>query len=328
MRECRSAIVALWAVLILAAASWSDEIYVLDNQPSVGTCNGIPFYASPPELRYQMHIAATHLPARGCTITAVSSAPCSTSVFSATTFEMRMSHTTLAQPSGTFATNLPNPIAVLPAGPLVWQRTKDQWSSLTFVTPFVYNGVDNLTLEIRFRGAAGAPSFDHVAAYTASGLFRLYALGTGSYNQAPIGLVDIFHPLKLRLTCPTQHVQGSGSSSIGRTISLSLTMSSDPGLPYQVGTSLGTGPVTIGNRQLHLSIDPLLVLTVTNKLPMVFRNYSGYLDGSGKAAASIAIPNVSALIGLRLHTAFVTIKSGVPLNVNSISNTFTFTVSK
>jgi len=330
MTRYRILFLAAWAVLVLAARGRSDEIYVLDNQPSVGTCNGFPFHTvsiASQEKRFQVYIGAQHLPARACTITHVSFAPCDSLVFSAPTFEMRMSHTTLKQPLGTFASNLPNPISVVPTRSIVLQRTKDQWSSIKFVNPFHYNGTDHLMLELRFKGAAAGSRMDHTAAYIAPGLYRVYTIGNNAYN-APLGLVDIHAPPKLRLTTAIQYIVGSGVPSIGGTVSLNLDLPRDAGVLYQVGTSLGDDPLNIGNRQLNLSVDSLLVLSVSNRLPMIFRRYTGYLDKAGKAMAAIAIPNARDLIGIRLYSAFVTIKPGAPFNISSISNTYVFTIMK
>lgn len=123
-------------------------------------------------------------------------------------------------------------------------------------------------------------------------------------------------------------VVGSGAPSLGGTVNLMLTATADAGLIYQVGTSLGTGPIPIDTRKLGLSLDGLLEVSVKGLLPGVFRNYAGKLDASGAATASIVIPNQTGLIGVRLHSAFVTLKLGAPSNIRSISQTYTFTVTK
>ena len=44
--------------------------------------------------------------------------------------------------------------------------------------------------------------------------------------------------------------------------------------------------------------------------------------------AAIHIPNLPALIGVRLHSAFVTLGPSAPSGIRSISNTFSFTITK
>jgi parallel beta helix pectate lyase-like protein len=119
---------------------------------------------------------------------------------------------------------------------------------------------------------------------------------------------------------------GSGSGKPGTAITLNLYAPADVSLPYQLGSSLGNGPIPVDTRFLYLSPDPLLVASVNGYLPTIFVNYSGFLDTSGQATAALAIPNVPALTGIRIYTAFVTVKAGAPSNLQSISGTFLFTV--
>jgi len=39
------------------------------------------------------------------------------------------------------------------------------------------------------------------------------------------------------------------------------------------------------------------------------------------------IPNIPALVGVSLHSAFVTIKVGEPFNLKTISDTFSFKIT-
>ena len=133
--------------------------------------------------------------------------------------------------------------------------------------------------------------------------------------------------LKIRITYSDVSIIGSGPPSIGGTVTLNLTSTNDGGLPYQVGSSLGTGPILIDTRKLGLSLDDLLAVSVQGLLPQVFAGYAGSLDKSGKGQAKIHIPNIPAFIGIRLHSAFLTIKSGAPSNIASISPTFSFTIT-
>ncbi len=119
---------------------------------------------------------------------------------------------------------------------------------------------------------------------------------------------------------------GGGSPYPGKTVDLTLKSPGDKGFFYILGSSLGTGPIPIGQRNLNLSPDDLLVATVNNYLPAIFANYQNYLDAKGEAQAKIHIPNDNKLIGVRIHTAYVVLDSGAPFGIKSISNTFTFTI--
>ena len=119
---------------------------------------------------------------------------------------------------------------------------------------------------------------------------------------------------------------GSGSGAPGTHVDFALSAAGDAGLSYQMGSSFGNGPIPIDSRKLELSPDNLLVLSVSGTLPAIFNNYTGVLDASGAAAARLDIPNLPVLKGLRIYTAFVTLKATAPSGIASISNTFMFTI--
>ncbi|MCP4247477.1 MAG: hypothetical protein GY778_10555, partial [bacterium] len=99
----------------------------------------------------------------------------------------------------------------------------------------------------------------------------------------------------------------SGTPRPGGTVTLNLAAIEVRLLPYQLGTSLGNGPIPIDTRQLDLSPDDLLFVTVGGLWPPIFSGYRGVISSTGQAQAAINIPNLTALIGTRLHTAFVTL---------------------
>ncbi len=114
---------------------------------------------------------------------------------------------------------------------------------------------------------------------------------------------------------------------IGATHTLTLASAADANRPFVLGTSLGTGPIPIGTRRLHLSADALLQVSAGGVLPTVFAGYGGVLDPFGAGAASITIPRIAALVGVALHTAFITLDSAAPLGIRSVSNTFSVVIA-
>ena len=118
----------------------------------------------------------------------------------------------------------------------------------------------------------------------------------------------------------------SGSPTPGGTVTLALAVAADAGLPYQIGSSLGAGPTPVGNRSINLTVDDLLVVSVSGLLPAVFADYAGRLDPSGKATASIRLPPFPALKGLRIHSAFVTLDAAMPSGIRTISATAIFSI--
>jgi len=140
-----------------------------------------------------------------------------------------------------------------------------------------------------------------------------YSASTGS-----IGRVEVY--------VSSATLIGSGTGQPGSSINFTLTSAGDAGLTYQLGSSLGNGPIPIDTRSLGLSPDHLLALSVGGLLPFVFQNYVGVLDKQGAATAALNIPNFPALKGVRIYNAFLTLKATAPSGVSSISNTFLFTI--
>ncbi|MBN2491402.1 MAG: hypothetical protein JXQ29_11195 [Planctomycetes bacterium] len=120
---------------------------------------------------------------------------------------------------------------------------------------------------------------------------------------------------------------GSGTGAPGTALDFVLRSVADAGRPYQMGSSLGNGPIPIGTRSLGLSLDDLLVLSVSGRAPGVFQGYAGTLDAQGDGKAKLLIPSIPALKGIRIHTAFVTLLATAPSGVSSISNSFLFTIA-
>lgn len=310
-------------LLLTLGVAWAGDIYIPANTPATGSRNNWPFNPTfGPEWRYQMVFTATQLGNQPLNITEIAFAPYQTGTLTAQDFEVRMSHTKVAATS-TFATNLPNPQTMLLVKTHVWQTTHQTWSTLGLTSPFSYNGVDSLTFEVRYRNGT-ASGFSGTCYYDSNNHPRIYSRGAAAYT-ATTGSMDN-HGLKIRITTLSATITLSGSTSPGGTVDLDLDAPSDAGKVYQLASSLGLGPIPIGSRQIDLSADALLVITVNNFLPTMFKNYTGVLDAQGKAKAQIVIPKESVLIGLRIHSAFVTLDAAAPMGISLISPTASFTV--
>jgi len=145
--------------------------------------------------------------------------------------------------------------------------------------------------------------------------------GKGAYYGIATGTVS-----RVEVYVATAKLVGSGTGKPGTAIQFALTAPADTNLPYVMGSALGNGPIPIDTRQLGLSPDNLLVLSTGGFLPSVFQNYAGNLDASGSATAALNIPPFPMLKGVRIYTAFLTLKLTAPSGVSSISNTFLFTI--
>jgi len=282
------------------------------------------------EARYQWLIHQSYLNCAGL-VQEMDIRPTSTFSFTAQDFEIRFSHTTQTQHSTNLDTNLPAPVVVRTAGTKSFAGTAATWSPLGLQTGFSYDGRSNLTIEVRMRGLLATPaSTVYSDSTSAAGIVRTYALGAGTYGAATTtpSRTNVGGALKIRLHFANAVLAGSGAARPGTTVALVLTAANDANRPYQVGSSLGTGPIPIDNRQLDLSPDDLLVVSVSGLWSWIFSGYQGLLDGQGQGGAAINIPNLAALVGVRLHTAFLTIDPAAPSGIRSISNTFSFSVTR
>jgi hypothetical protein len=122
------------------------------------------------------------------------------------------------------------------------------------------------------------------------------------------------------------HLVGSGPSRPGGQRNLALYAGLDPGRPYQVGSSLGTGPIALGGLTLDLAPDPILAASVAGVWPGIFQGYRGAIGVNGIAAATIKIPAAPFLVGQTIHSAFVTFRPIPPAGLRSVSNTESFRI--
>ncbi len=90
---------------------------------------------------------------------------------------------------------------------------------------------------------------------------------------------------------------------------------------YLLATSATAGLTQVGTRFVNVGVDSLLIVSVTGGEPAIFRNYSGVLNASGRAEASLQIPNLPVLAGLELHTTGVVLEKNAPAGIAMIFNT-------
>jgi hypothetical protein len=317
-------LLVLSLALILGSVAAADEIYVPDNLPTSGSTNVIPFDANfmKVDCRYQALYFAKYLGGKPFMIKKMSFAAAYTGNLKTTQMQIRISHFTGATLNATMDQNIPSPVTVLDA-PHTFTYTKGIWNPVGLTSGFVYNGVDNIVVDIRYK--SGSNTATGGFKYTSSAIPRNWAYG--NYNATTRSGTDTTAGLKTRFTVDTITITASGKPSPGGAVTLNLAAPGDGGLPYQIGSSLGTGPIPIDTRQLGLSADAILVASVGGYLPTVFKDYAGTLDAAGKGKGTINIPNFPALVGVKLHSAFVTIDSKSPSSIKSISPTETIAIT-
>jgi len=308
------------ALLVVAGAGVdAGEIFHPDANPAAGGAGAIPWGQT--EVRYQTLVPKGVMGSKAIRITELSFAPGANGMFQATQLEIRMAHTTAGRLLRVFDNNLQKDRTTVYNGAVTWTATKDQWSPVGLQASFSYNGVEDLVIEIRFQGGKSGVNC-HSGRIT-----TMFVSGAGSYTAQQGGMLQLVNAPKIRLTFDETVLTATGITRPGGTVDFTLKSTADGGLPYQLGTSLGTGPIPIDTRKLGLSPDALLVVSVGGTLPFVFANYSGLLDAQGLAQAKLNIPAIPALVGLRPSTAFLTLKAGAPSGVANISNTFTFSIT-
>jgi hypothetical protein len=121
-------------------------------------------------------------------------------------------------------------------------------------------------------------------------------------------------------------LRAKGNPWPDRMVTLLLSSSDSPDRPYQLGTALGQGPIPIDTRKIDLQFDALLYCSVNNLCVDVFQQFTGILDAVGQGQASLRIPGDQRLVGVTVHTAFVTLDPAAPSGIRSISNTIPVTI--
>ena len=117
-------------------------------------------------------------------------------------------------------------------------------------------------------------------------------------------------------------------ASIGTNVTFSLRAEHLPGNTYLLATSGSEGLIPMDERFVRVGYDAILEASVFGYAPDVFRGYFGTLDSStGRGVATLAIPNIPVLAGLKLHSALLVVHPLAPTGVGMISNTVTVEVT-
>jgi len=115
------------------------------------------------------------------------------------------------------------------------------------------------------------------------------------------------------------NLRGVGTAQVGSRYHLFLSAPNEGNLPYQVAASLALRPgIDTGYHKIHLSPDGLFAASLSNAT--FFQGFSGVLDSSGSARASIEIHQIPSLQGARIYLTFVTLHSGSPDGISAVSN--------
>ena len=188
----------------------------------------------------------------------------------------------------------------------------------------------NTNAVVAYAGAFG-PSGSLYGKAWGSARSRVWLSGQGKYFPKitiTCGLLHshLAHVDDVELVPVRASVVGARFPSPWKSMCLTLASVRDPNQFYVLGSSFGTGPIGVGKRQVGLSPDGLLFLSAGNQLPGWLLNYHGHLDSAGAATAYIHVPNDNRLVGLSIHSAFVTLDRSAPFGIGTISSTYSFLV--
>lgn len=107
-------------------------------------------------------------------------------------------------------------------------------------------------------------------------------------------------------------------------VALQFNLRGQPSFGYQAASSLGRTGIPIGSgRMIPLDADPLFFLSVSGAVPTLFANYSYVLDPGGNGFVKVVLPNIPALVGITIFTAFITFDS---TGINGVSNDHQVTI--
>ena len=118
---------------------------------------------------------------------------------------------------------------------------------------------------------------------------------------------------------PSAYITISGTPKIGNTLTLALN---DPGVAnevYVMRAALTTSPpIDLGYGDF-IPLGPDFLFFISPFLPGIFKDFTGTLDASGKATASVVIPAETGLAGLTVYQAFVSIDTTQPNAIGHVS---------
>jgi len=99
---------------------------------------------------------------------------------------------------------------------------------------------------------------------------------------------------------------------------IKFVMRGFPVAQYVAASSLGNVGIPLPDgRIVPLAPDGMFFASAQNLLPTLFKNYQGVMDGNGDAGCSIDLPNIPALVGVTIYTAFINTGSGFILNISN-----------
>jgi hypothetical protein len=315
----------VFAVLLCAAPALAQNWYIPDNSLSTGGCNVIPFGQSPGgpfyQAKYQARVTSADLGGAPVVITGLAFAPCNAGRAHYDSLQIVMDHIPASQPLvNTFASNLtPAAVTVLSGTNYTWNVPANMWYEVGLQTLFVYNGVDDLVIEI--TSVNGTAPVQGMRSGSRQRLYWIAASGTPPATGTLGTSAALKMEISMMMARASSHGDGclgsngtptlnfSGSPVVGNTLSFDLTNGVPSGVALFFAGFSNAAPFPfelsiIGMPGCYAYTD----LTVTAAL---------FLDPLG--AGSFALPIPASVVGLLFYGQFAVL--------DPPANTFGFTTS-
>jgi hypothetical protein len=137
-------------------------------------------------------------------------------------------------------------------------------------------------------------------------IVRSATTGSGLGQSGKIGICGYRNAIADDLKFFNATLYLSGTPQIGTAVKLPGRAS--PSLGYIGACSFGNSGFPVGGgKSIPLSVDPLLILTATNAVPLFFQNFQGRTDAQGDFTMVLNIPQVPALVGNTIWASAVTL---------------------
>jgi hypothetical protein len=283
------------AVLVSVAPLLSQNWDVPDNLPAAGSCNVIPFGSTVASsfynIKFQTRVTAADLGGVANVITGLGFASCSTGRAHYDHIEIVLDHIPAAQPlSTTFANNLtPNAYAVLSATNYTWNLTANAWNEIGMQIPFVFNGVDDLVVQVTMVNGIAPAGFHRGSRQ------RIYWTAAAGSPPATGSTDSAASKVEVSMLMARVSSHGSGCAGSNGTPTLTTVGTGQPstaiafnlsnGLPGGIAMSIiGT---TLFEPPIELSF--LGMPTCYAYTDLAITNFMG-LDGAGATSFAAVIP--------------------------------------
>ncbi len=274
---------------------------------------GVSSGASLDEGRYQQLIPRTHLPSTGAVILGVEvvSRALQPHTLTHESLQITLSHDARTQLDPSAATNLPAPVVVLAVQNFSNAYAAGQWSAIQFTTPFVYDGVSDLVIDVQkvFDRSTSTVPVGGSSMSRAGHPGRpdlpdsRWAFGSYGSGAATSSTLNFFgDPLLLRLQVgglPTTVLRGDRVGNTGNFFALAN--------PFEVEVRAASGDLfgVFASTSFQAPMTfPLLSGTLQITLPQTLK--VGLMPATGVDVTTITLPNNNAFVGTHL-----TFQSGV-----------------